>query len=160
MPRLESLSEVARQVLLTFPSLEYDTTPWTPLTQALSQSKLALVTTAGLHVRGDTPFITDPQGGDASYRVIPSDTKASDILQSHASIGFDHTAIYRDINVTFPMDRLQELVQQGVIGSLSRHYYSFMGALRNPRRVLEETGPEVAKRLKEEDVDIVLITPT
>lgn len=160
MPRLASLSEVVRQVLLSFPCLEYDTSPWTPLPQELSQSKLALVTTAGLHRRGDTPFITDPQGGDASYRVIPSHTKASDILQSHASIGFDHTAIYRDINVTFPLDRLQELVQQGVLGSLSPYYYSFMGALRNPRRLLEETGPEVAKRLKEDTVDVVLITPT
>lgn len=160
MPSLESLSEVARQVLLSFPCLEYDTAPWTPLSQELSQSTLALVTTAGLHLRGDTPFITDPRGGDASYRVIPSTTKASDILQSHVSIGFDHTALYRDINVTFPLDRLQELAQQGVLGRLAQHYYSFMGAIRNPRRVLEETGPEVAKRLKEEGVDVVLITPT
>lgn len=160
MPSLESLSEVARQVLLSFPCLEYDTSPWTPLSQELSQSTLALVTTAGLHRRGDTPFITDPRGGDASYRVIPSTTRASDILQSHVSIGFDHTALYRDLNVTFPLDRLQELAQQGVIGRLSQHYYSFMGAIRNPRRVLEETGPEVAKRLKEEGVDVVLITPT
>jgi D-proline reductase (dithiol) PrdB len=151
---------VVRQVLLSFPCLEYESTPWTPLPQDLSQSKLALVTTAGLHLRDDTPFITGPKGGDASYRVIPSHTRASDILQSHVSIGFDHTAIYRDLNVTFPLDRLQELLQQGVIGSLSQHYYSFMGALRNPRRLLEETGPEVAKRLKEDEVDVVLITPT
>lgn len=37
MPRLESLSEVLRQVLLTFPCLEYDTTPWTPLWPAHPQ---------------------------------------------------------------------------------------------------------------------------
>ena len=159
MPQLENPSAVARQVPLTIP-WEYDTTPWTPLERALSQSKLALVTTAGLHLRGDTPFSTDLKGGDASYRVIPSTAKTGDILQSHVSIGFDRTAIYRDINVTLPMHRVQELVQQGVIGSLSPHYYSFMGALQNPRRVLEETGPEVAKRLKEEAVDVVLITPT
>lgn len=160
MPRLATLSAVVRQVLLSFPCLEYDTVPWTPLAQELSQSTLALVTTAGLHRRGDTPFMTDPRDGDASYRVIPASTPASDILQSHVSIGFDHTAIYRDLNVTFPIDRVRELVQQGVIGALAQHYYSFMGALRNPRRVLEETGPEVAKRLQEEGVDIVLITPT
>jgi D-proline reductase (dithiol) PrdB len=160
MPKLERLSEVMRQVLLSFPCLEYDTTPWTPLRQALAHSKLALVTTAGLHLCHDRPFISDPKGGDASYRIIPASTRASDILQSHVSIGFDHTAIYRDINVTFPMDRLQELVQQGTIGSLSQHYYSFMGAIRNPRRLLEETGPEVASRLKAEGVEVVLITPT
>jgi hypothetical protein len=55
MPRLETLSEVVRQVLLPFPCLEHDATPWTPLRQGLSHSKLALVTTAGLHVRSDQP---------------------------------------------------------------------------------------------------------
>jgi hypothetical protein len=35
-----------------------------------------------------------------------------------------------------------------------------MGAIRDPRRLLQETGPEVAKRLKDEGVDLVFITPT
>jgi D-proline reductase (dithiol) PrdB len=160
VPRLETLSEVNRQVLLSFPCLDPDTTPWTPLRTPLSQAKLALVTSAGLHMRGDKPFVGDPKGGDASYRVIPSTTSAADILQSHVSIGFDHTAIYRDMNVTLPLDRAKELIEKGIVGSLAANYYSFMGALRNPRRLLEETGPEVAKRLKDEDVDLVLITPT
>ena len=160
MPRLKRLSEVQRQVLLSFPCLEYDSTPWTPLRKELSHSKLALVTTAGLHRRSDKPFISDPRGGDASYRVIPSNTAAADIVQSHVSIGFDHTAIYRDLNVTLPMERVRELVVQGRLGSLSPHDYSFMGALRNPRRLMGETGPEVAQRLKDEGVDVVLITPT
>jgi len=160
MPRLETLSEMLRQVLLSFPCLEYDTTPWTPVQQKLAHSTLALVTTAGLHLRGDAPFISDPQGGDASYRVIPVTAKASDILQSHVSIGFDHTAFYRDMNVTLPLDRMHELVQRGVLGKLAPHAYSFMGAIRNPRRLLEETGPEVAQHLQNEGVEVVLLTPT
>jgi D-proline reductase (dithiol) PrdB len=111
-------------------------------------------------VRGDKPFISDPKGGDASYRVIPATAKATEITQSHASIGFDRTAIYQDINVTFPINRSQELVARGVIGSLSPRHYSFMGALRNPRRIVEETGPEVARLLKHDGVDVVLLTPT
>jgi hypothetical protein len=35
-----------------------------------------------------------------------------------------------------------------------------MGAIRNPRRLIEETGPEVAKRLKEEGAEVVFLTPT
>jgi D-proline reductase (dithiol) PrdB len=160
MPRLETLSEIGRQVLLTFPCLENDTAPWTPLRHPLSHSKLALVTTAGLHLRSDTPFISDPKGGDASYRILPATAKAEEIVQSHVSIGFDHTAIYRDLNVTLPIDRLQELLSQGVVGSLAQQNYSFMGALRNPQRLLEETGPEVAQRLRDEGVEVVLLTPT
>jgi D-proline reductase (dithiol) PrdB len=126
----------------------------------LSHSKLALVTTAGLPLRSDTPFISDPKGGDASYRILPATAQAAEIVQSHVSIGFDHTAIYRDLNVTFPVDRLQELLRQGVVGSLAQQNYSFMGALRNPHRLMEETGPEVAQRLRDEGVEVVLLTPT
>ena len=161
MPRLELLSEVQRKMLQMFPCLEHDDTPWTPMGKPLSESKLALVTSAGLHLRGDKPFVTDHHGrGDSSYRVIPRSTKAEDILQSHVSIGFDHTGIYRDINVTFPMDRVQELVDQSVVGSLGENYYSFMGALRDASAVAEHTGPEVAGRLLDEGVEVVLLTPT
>ena len=95
--------------------------------------------------------------------LLPDDTRsaeAADIIQSHTSLGFDHTGIYRDINVTFPIDRLQELVDQKKIGSLSDNYYSFMGALRHVTGIIEESGPEVARKLKDEGVDVVLLTPT
>jgi D-proline reductase (dithiol) PrdB len=126
MPRLETLSEINRQAMLSFPCLEPDMTPWSPLRQSLSQSKISL----------------------------------ADILQSHVSIGFDHTAIMRDLNVTLPIDRVRELVDKGIVGSLAENYYSFMGALRNPKPLIEATGPEVASRLKDEGVGLVLITPT
>jgi D-proline reductase (dithiol) PrdB len=160
MPRLERLSEVNRQTLTAFPCLERETAPWQPMQQDLAQSRLALVTSAGLHLRGDRPFISNPKGGDTSYRVIPATAKAAEITQSHASIGFDRTAIYQDINVTLPIDRVQELAARGVIGSVAPNFYSFMGALRNPRGMVEETGPEVAQRLKQEGVDVVFLTPT
>lgn len=160
MPKLDQLSEVLRKTLLMFPCVEHDDTPWTPMRKPLSESKLALVTSAGLHVRDDQPFIHDSKSGDQSYRVIPRSTSTTEIVQSHVSIGFDHTGIYRDINVTFPVDRLQELADQGVIGSLADNNYSFMGALRDVTRVVEETGPEVAQRMLDEGVEVVLLTPT
>ena len=159
MPRLENLSEVQRKNALFFPCMEFESTPWVPLQKDLSVSRLTLVTTAGLHRRGDKPFVTELDGGDHSYRTIPSNTKPSDILQSHVSIGFDHTAIYRDINVAFPIDRMRELADRGVIGSVAENHYSFMGALRDPRRVIQQTGPEVAQRLKDDGVDLVFLVP-
>ena len=126
MPKLAALGEIQRKSMLMWPCIEHDDTPWTPMPKPLSESRLALVTTAGLHVRGDKPF-TAVAGGDTSFRVIPRSAGAADIIQSHNSIGFDHTGIYRDLNVTFPIDRLQELVDQKKIGSLSDDYYSFLG---------------------------------
>jgi D-proline reductase (dithiol) PrdB len=139
--------------------MEFDSTPWVSLSKDLSQSKVALITTAGLHVRGDKPFISDFKGGDPSFRVIPSNTSPADILQSHVSIGFDHTGFYKDMNIAFPIDRLRELVDRGVIGSVSDNYYSFMGAIRDPRRVVDDTGPQVAQLLKDEGVDVAFLVP-
>ncbi len=155
MPRLDQLSEIHRKSALFFPCLEHDEAPWTPWQKELSESRVSLVSTAGLHLRGDRLF----QGGDPSYRVIPSDASTGDLILSHVSIGFDHTGIYRDLHLAFPVDRLRELDQQGAIGSLARSYYSFMGAQRDPRRIIEETGPEVAEFLIDDGVDLVLLAP-
>ncbi len=73
MPRLETLSEVQRRTLEFFPCLEHDDTPWVALDKPLSQCKVALVTSAGLHLRDDQPFTRDTPGGESTYRVIPSD---------------------------------------------------------------------------------------
>ena len=156
MPKLEELSEIERQAVLNFPFMDHDDSLRAVLDKPLSEAKLALVTTAGIHRRGDAPFAR----GDQSYRVIPAGTPPAEILQSHTSIGFDRVPMYRDINVCFPLDRLRELVERGVIGTLSDRFYSFLGAQRDPRQIVGETGPEVADRLRNEGTDVVLLTPT
>src|SRR5689334_23987191 len=119
MPRLDQLSELQRKTSLAHPCLLNDSAPFTRLHRPLSESRLALVTTAGIHLRNDAPFT----GGDQSFRIIPADTPPSEIVQSHASIGFDRTAFQRDINVVFPMDRAREFVARGEVGSLGQTYF-------------------------------------
>jgi D-proline reductase (dithiol) PrdB len=156
MPRLDRLPEANRKNLLALPVQVNDAAPFAPLRRPLAAARLAIVTTAGLHRRGDRPF----GPADQSYRVIPADTPTADIVQSHTSLGFDRVAIMRDVNVSFPVDRLRELVARGVLGALAPYSYSFMGAQRDVARIERETGPEVGRRLREEGVDAVLITPT
>ena len=160
MPRLEHLPAPARSTILTSPAQVNEETPWTPLRRPLSAARVALVTTAGLHVRGDRPFVSDHKVPDQSYRRLPSATPVADVLQSHSSIGFDRSGIQRDLNVTYPVDRLRELVERGAIGSLAESFYSFMGALRKWDVLEGETGPEVAALLRADGVDVVLLTPT
>ena len=155
MPRLDQLSEIQRQSALYFPCLEHDTSPWVPWTKELSKSKVALVSSAGLHLRGDRPF----KGGDPTYRVIPSDSNTGDVIDSHTSIGWDRTGLYRDLNLAFPMDRMRELVDRKVIGSLAQDYYSFMGAQRDPRKIIQETGPQAAEAMHAQGVDLVFLIP-
>jgi D-proline reductase (dithiol) PrdB len=156
MPRLDRLPQVLRNTLLTFPAQVNDTAPFAPLKVPLSRCRVAIVTTAGLHRRGDRPF----GPGDPTYRIIPSDTPVPDIVQSQTSIGFDRAPIMRDINISFPIDRLRELSARGEIGGLAPNCYAFLGAQRDIRRIEAETAPEAAGRLCDEGVDVALITPT
>ena len=161
MPRLEYLDERTRRAILYFPCEENDTTPWTPLSRDLTQCRVALVTSAAIHLRSDEPFpAADSAEGDSSYRVIPSTAGVSDIIQSHLSIGFDRTGFYRDVNVVFPIERLREMAERGEIGSEAESHYSFHGATqRNSGPMVREMGPSIASRLKEDGVNLVLLTP-
>jgi D-proline reductase (dithiol) PrdB len=154
--RLSQLSEIARRSALTHPCQINNDVPWTHPSRVLASGRIALVTTAGLHLRGDRPFVA----ADPSYRVFPFNTSAGDLVQSHVSIGFDRTAIQQDINVVLPLDRMRELLQRGRIGGIGPNVYSFMGAQRPPYEAIETNGAEVGTRLRSEDVDFVLLTGT
>ena len=156
MPRLDRLPEASQKGLLGIPIQVNDTAPFVRLAKPLSACRIAIVTTAGLHRRGDRPF----GPGDQSYRVIPSETPSVDIIQSHTSIGFDRVPIMRDINITYPLDRLRELAQRGEICTLAPRGYSFMGALRDVTKLTNEAAPDVAQRLKADGADVAILTPT
>jgi D-proline reductase (dithiol) PrdB len=157
MPRLDRLPQINRNNLLMLPVQVNDEAPFTRPATPLSACRLAIVTTVGLHRRGDKPF----GPGEQSYRVIPTDTPAADILQSHTSPGFDRVPIMRDLNInSFPIDRLRKWVARRDLGGLGLNNYSFMGAPREVVRIERETGPEVGCRLRDEDAELALITPT
>ena len=131
---------------------DFETSPWVT-GPALSQRRVAIVSSAGLVVRGEDPF----RGRDPDYRAIPADTKPEDLLISHISINFDRTGFQEDWNVVFPLDRLQELAAEGAIGSVAQTHYSFMGAT-DPVQ-MEPHARELAGRLKQDDVDAVILSP-
>ena len=128
------------------------TRPWVE-PPSLSRCRVAVVTTAGLHRRGDRPF----GPGATDYRIISGDTKAADLVMSHQSVNFDRTGFQEDHNVVFPIDRLNELAGRGVIASVAAYHYSFMGATQV--NDLRENAHELAPLLKQDHVDAVLLTP-
>ena len=156
MPRLSTLPQIQRNMLVTRAVEVHNSAPQAALARPLSACTLAMVTSAGIHCRGDQPFGRE----DPTFRVIPSAAGAADLLQSHSSLAFDKTGFIRDVNVVFPIDRLAELVAAGRVGRLGPHHYSVMGALPDVTRVRDETAPELAARLVDDGVDVVLLTPT
>ena len=130
----------------------WDARPWVK-PPPLAECRIAIVTTAGVHRKGDRPF----GPGATDYRVIPGDTKAADLVMSHQSVNFDRTGFQEDHNIAFPLDRLNELAKQGVVGAVAEFHYSFMGATQI--RQLEAKAKELAQLLKDDCVDAVLLTP-
>src|ERR1700719_4892896 len=123
MTRLTDLPTAQAKRLAEVECPEFKTRPWVT-GPALSQRRVAIVSSAGLVVRGEQPF----RGRDPDYRAIPSTVAARDLLCSHISINFDRTGFQEDWNVVFPLDRLNELAAEGAIGSAAAAHYSFMGA--------------------------------
>jgi D-proline reductase (dithiol) PrdB len=119
----------------------------------LARRRVAVISTAGLHRRGDRPF----RPGDGSYRVIPAETPAADLVMSHISVNFDRTGFQQDHNVVFPIDRLRELVKDGTVGEMASVHYSFMGAF--PPAAAEPHAQHLAGLLKADRVDAALLVP-
>lgn len=156
MVRLADLPEWERTHMLEkIPALpRFETRPWV-LGGPLAKRRVALITTAGLHLRSDRAFAADDRN---DYRVIPGDSEAADLVMSQFSVNFDRSGFQRDINVVFPIDRLKELAREGVIGSAADFHYSFMGAGSAVTKY-ESRARALAGLLKKDAVDAVLLTP-
>lgn len=100
----------------------------------------------------------DPSG-DPSFREIPAETKPDNLSITH--IYYDHLDADKDINIVFPIERIQLLRQFGEIGSVNARHFSFMGHIRGHHidTLLNETAPRVASILKGDGVDAAILTP-
>lgn len=134
--------------------LGFTTTPWTTPVK-LEQARVAIVTTAGLRADGQERW--DP--GDLTFTVLPADSRK--LAMAHASTNFDRAGFNADINLVYPIDRLQELADQGVVGSVAPRNISFMGATggQTMTTLLIDTGPAAAKLLRDDCVDVAILTP-
>jgi D-proline reductase (dithiol) PrdB len=136
--------------------------PWTPMSKPLSNMTVALVTSAGISLKSDPPFDMDREKkeifwGDRSYRIIPRGTTEKDIEANHLHINTKY--IKEDINVMLPLLRMAEFEQEGVIGRLPSSSYSFYGYQWENTDFLREAIEPICKKMKEERVEAVLLTP-
>jgi D-proline reductase (dithiol) PrdB len=150
--RLDDMPAVQANHLRRIECPTYDDTP-ALAGKPLAERRVVLISTAGLHKRGDRAF----RPGDGSYRVIPAETAAQDLVMSHISVNFDRTGFQQDLNVVFPIDRLHELVAEGGVGSMAALHYAFMGAF--PPAAAEPHAQHLAGLLKADQVDAALLVP-
>ncbi|HAM53173.1 MAG TPA: hypothetical protein DCP92_21660 [Nitrospiraceae bacterium] len=149
----------AKLVSLSYKPIESKGIPWTPIKNPLTDCKVAVVTTAGVHHKDQKQFNMKDPKGDPTFRVIDITKPLASLMITHDY--YDHADADRDINIVFPVERLKEFEREGIIGKVADVHYGFMGHILFPHieTLINETAPEVAKRLKADGVDVVLLTP-
>ena len=153
MVRMADLPKIEQKMLLGFKAPTFDSRPWA-VGPPLNHRRVAIITTAGLHKRTDRPF---QMGQPDFYRIIPDNTKANEIVMSHGAASFDRSGFQQDLNVVFPLERLHELADEGVIGSVADYHYSFGTPLTQEES--EMAANELSGLFKKDQVNAVLLFP-
>lgn len=127
--------------------------------EALSSSKIALVTDGGLVPKGNPDKI---ERADAtkygSYTVEGADRLDSEDYEV-VHVGYDTSLVSQDPHRLVPLDVMRDLEKEAVVGKLCERFYSTTGVsttLENSRKI----GQGIAEQLKSEEVDGVILTST
>lgn len=137
----------------TLPAPTFPDPAWT-VPPALADATVAIVTSAALYAAGDEAF----SPADTGFRFIERDRR--DLVLGHWSPNFDHTGVAMDINVVYPIDRLEEMAERGTIGAVAPRHVSFAGNQPDDVATIRlDTGPAAAAALRRDGVDVVLLTP-
>jgi len=127
---------------------------WCPISKPLSQSRVALLSSAALRLAHQEPFIPRE---DFGYRRVPSAPSAGDlVIDHHSGIG---RVPQQDPEIVFPRTALANLQRRGIVGSLAPFHFSFMGGLRDHGKIENELATSITNDLKQAQVDLALLVP-
>ena len=93
-----------RKFASSMPVPEFEETHFVT-SKPLSQAKVAIVTTAGLHRENMPGF----EIGDSDFHYETLARHIRDLQLGHHSVNFDRGGFAADFNVVYPIDRLEEL---------------------------------------------------
>ena len=145
-----------RKFASSMPVPEFEETHFVT-SKPLSQAKVAIVTTAGLHRENMPGF----EIGDSDFHYETLARHIRDLQLGHHSVNFDRGGFAADFNVVYPIDRLEELAIAGVIGAVEENHYAFAGnQSATVSEIRLDSGPHCAGKMLAENVDVVLLTGT
>lgn len=147
-----------KEAFVGYPFVQNQASPFTPLAKPLSQCRVGLISTAGLYVREEQePFDAMNIEGDPSFRAVPVNAARDRLAIAHDH--FNHSAAIADLNSVFPLDRLNELAGESLLGGLAPLAASISGYCTRADRIAEETAPAVVEFFRRQQVDTVLHIP-
>jgi hypothetical protein len=150
-----------------------DAPVWAPFEKRLAESRIALLTSAGIYLKHTQPPFdlereqTHPDWGDPSWRAIAASTHAAGIGVAHLHI--NDADLLADPEIALPMRSLDRLASQRrgnsgvvepVIGGTVAEHFSVMGYQdRTLRDWQSKTAPEVVAHLVSQGADGLILAP-
>ena len=136
----------------------YAEVPFAPLKKPLTESRIALVTTAAPYQPGK-----GDQGPGAPYNAAPKfytvysgDSAVDhDLRIAHIAYDRDHTTA-EDGNTWFPLPQLRRAAAAGRIGEVAPRFHG-MPTNRSHRTTLDRDCPDLLARLSADRVDAVVL---
>ncbi len=129
-----------------------------PLAKPISECRVSFVSTSGVQPRGTMPFDTVHPVGDYTFRRVPSSSHPDD-LEIH-QLKYITSGANRDLNCVFPIQRLQELAAEGIVGGLTENFYTFIGYNMAPELLEATLAENIAEAVVEsERADVVVLAP-
>lgn len=128
---------------------KFDDVPFTPLARPLSQTNVALVTTAGPPDRSNRDARGRKQVWSGELLAPPSEWDTD--------VAWDRESTQVDDRETFlPIDAARRALAKGVIGGLARRFHCAPTDYSH-RKTMEQDAPEILRRLREDGAEAALI---
>jgi D-proline reductase (dithiol) PrdB len=129
----------------------FDDVPFEPLPKPLSESTVAVVTTAALFGDDGRPVL--PKSVYSRSTAEPPETFYTEDL------AWDRQATHLDDRESYlPLARLRELATAGRIGALAENFHG-LPTDYSQRRTMEIDAPELLARIRADGADIALLVP-
>jgi D-proline reductase (dithiol) PrdB len=137
---------------------------WTPFQKRLAESRIALLTSAGIFLKRSQPSFdleqeqSHPDLGDPSWRAVPGSTPPADLAVAHLHINDED--LLADPEIALPMRLLAGLARQGVVGGAVTEHVSVMGYQdRTLRDWQSKTAPQLVAHLQGQGADGLILAP-
>ena len=138
----------------------YVDAPFQPLKKPLSQSRVAIITTAAPFdpAKGDQGPGAKYNGGAKFYSVYDGDSgKTHDLRISHIAYDRVHTSA-DDSGTWFPLPQLQRLARERRVGEIAPRFFG-APTNRSHRVTIETDAPEILARCRADKVEAAVLVP-
>jgi glycine reductase len=142
-----------------YPMPSFDRVPPSPPVTDMKSATIALVTSGGIVPKGNPDHIEASSASKYGEYSLAGVVKIDSSTHETAHGGYDPTYANDDPNRVLPVDVMRDLEKEGVFKKFHETFYSTVGngtSVANARRF----GTEIAQKLKNDNVDAVILTST